>query len=82
MPIMPITLSMCTLPLIRKIGRQSRLLLALAMCCCGCTSLTEYVTNGFKVGPNYREPAAAVAAFNDAFGRIAKDVVGWTVQTL
>jgi len=28
------------------------------------------------------EPAAAVAAFNDAFGRIAKDVVGWTVQTL
>ena len=28
------------------------------------------------------EPAAAVAAFNDAFGRIAKDVIGWTVQTL
>ncbi|MGE5157824.1 MAG: ABC-type transport auxiliary lipoprotein family protein [Gemmatimonas sp.] len=28
------------------------------------------------------EPAAAVAAFNDAFGRIAKDVVGWTVQAL
>ena len=28
------------------------------------------------------EPAAAVAAFNDAFGRMAKDMVGWTVQTL
>ena len=28
------------------------------------------------------EPAAAVAAFNDAFGRIAKDVIGWTVQAL
>ncbi len=28
------------------------------------------------------EPAAAVAAFNAAFGRIAKDVIGWTVQAL
>lgn len=28
------------------------------------------------------EPAPAVAAFNDAFGRIAKDVIGWTVQAL
>ena len=28
------------------------------------------------------EPAAAVAAFNDAFRQIAKDVIGWTVQTL
>ena len=28
------------------------------------------------------EPAAAVAAFNDAFGRIAKDVIGWTAQAL
>jgi phospholipid/cholesterol/gamma-HCH transport system substrate-binding protein len=28
------------------------------------------------------EPAAAVAAFNDAFGRMAKDMVGWTVQAL
>ena len=26
------------------------------------------------------EPAAAVAAFNDAFGRIAKDIIAWTVQ--
>lgn len=28
------------------------------------------------------EPAAAVAAFNDAFGRIAKDIIAWTVQAL
>ncbi|MBR0712997.1 ABC-type transport auxiliary lipoprotein family protein [Bradyrhizobium liaoningense] len=27
------------------------------------------------------EPAAAVAAFNAAFGRIAKELVGWTVQS-
>jgi phospholipid/cholesterol/gamma-HCH transport system substrate-binding protein len=28
------------------------------------------------------EPAAAAAAFSDAFGRIAKDVIAWTVETL
>jgi phospholipid/cholesterol/gamma-HCH transport system substrate-binding protein len=28
------------------------------------------------------EPPAAVAAFNDAFGRLAKDMIAWTVQTL
>jgi phospholipid/cholesterol/gamma-HCH transport system substrate-binding protein len=28
------------------------------------------------------EPQAAVAAFNDAFGRIARDMIGWTVQAL
>jgi phospholipid/cholesterol/gamma-HCH transport system substrate-binding protein len=28
------------------------------------------------------EPSAAVDAFNDAFGRIAKEMVGWTVQSL
>jgi phospholipid/cholesterol/gamma-HCH transport system substrate-binding protein len=28
------------------------------------------------------EPPAAVAAFNDAFGRIAKDMIAWTVQAL
>jgi NodT family efflux transporter outer membrane factor (OMF) lipoprotein len=27
----------------------------------GCTSWREYIANGFKVGPNYRRPAAAVA---------------------
>src|SRR5258708_1363887 len=28
---------------------------------CGCTSLQEYIHNGFKVGPNYRRPPAPVA---------------------
>ncbi|MEA2345928.1 MAG: phospholipid/cholesterol/gamma-HCH transport system substrate-binding protein [Thermoanaerobaculia bacterium] len=28
------------------------------------------------------EPAAAAAAFNEAFGRIAQDLIGWTVATL
>jgi len=28
------------------------------------------------------EPPAAVAAFNDAFGRLAKDLIAWKVQTL
>ena len=28
------------------------------------------------------EPAAAVAAFNEAFGRIATDMIAWTVQAL
>jgi len=51
---------MCTQNL-RKIGLQGILLIALAMGCCGCTPLTEYVQNGFKVGPNYRTPNAAVA---------------------
>src|SRR5271154_498667 len=27
----------------------------------GCTSISEYVQNGFKVGPNYRKPPAPVA---------------------
>ena len=28
------------------------------------------------------EPAAAVAAFSDAFGRIARELIGWTVEIL
>jgi phospholipid/cholesterol/gamma-HCH transport system substrate-binding protein len=28
------------------------------------------------------EPAAASAAFNDAFGRIAKDMIAWTVKAI
>jgi NodT family efflux transporter outer membrane factor (OMF) lipoprotein len=35
--------------------------LALALMLCGCTPLTEYVHNGFKVGPNYQKPPAPVA---------------------
>ena len=28
------------------------------------------------------EPSAAVTAFGDAFGRLAKDMIGWTMQAL
>jgi phospholipid/cholesterol/gamma-HCH transport system substrate-binding protein len=28
------------------------------------------------------EPPSAIAAFGDAFGRIAKEVIAWTVQAL
>src|SRR5579871_1519364 len=45
----------------RILGFRGILFIALAMCCCGCTSLAEYVQNGFKVGPNYCTPNAAVA---------------------
>src|SRR5689334_21614865 len=29
---------------------------------CGCTTLSEYVHNGFKVGPNYKKPPAPLAS--------------------
>ena len=32
-----------------------------AVLTCGCTSLREYIQNGFKVGPNYQKPPAPVA---------------------
>jgi NodT family efflux transporter outer membrane factor (OMF) lipoprotein len=35
--------------------------ISLAFALCGCTPLTEYIHNGFKVGPNYRKPPAPVA---------------------
>src|SRR5437588_8726150 len=42
---------------------------------CGCTPLTEYVHNGFKVGPNYgRPPAPAAKNWIDAAdGRVRKE---------
>jgi NodT family efflux transporter outer membrane factor (OMF) lipoprotein len=36
-------------------------LMILTLSLCGCTTLSEYVHNGFKVGPNYRKPPAPVA---------------------
>jgi NodT family efflux transporter outer membrane factor (OMF) lipoprotein len=36
-------------------------LMSLVAALCGCTSLEEYVRNGFKVGPNYSRPRAPVA---------------------
>jgi len=36
-------------------------LISLASSLCGCTSVKDYVSNGFKVGPNYGRPPAPVA---------------------
>jgi NodT family efflux transporter outer membrane factor (OMF) lipoprotein len=38
-----------------------RLCLLLAALACGCTTPSEYLHNGFKVGPNYCPPSAPVA---------------------
>jgi NodT family efflux transporter outer membrane factor (OMF) lipoprotein len=36
-------------------------LLIVSVLTCGCTTLTDYIHNGFKVGPNYGRPPAPVA---------------------
>jgi NodT family efflux transporter outer membrane factor (OMF) lipoprotein len=41
--------------------RLALVILLLLVPLCGCTSLHEYVQNGFKVGPNYCQPPAPVA---------------------
>ena len=41
--------------------KLGRLLLLGLLACCGCTTLSEYVHNGFKVGPNYCRPPAPLA---------------------
>jgi NodT family efflux transporter outer membrane factor (OMF) lipoprotein len=62
MPFMTITPSMSTILIAWKMGFRCSLFIALAMCCCcGCTSVKEYIQNGYKVGPNYRTPDAPVA---------------------
>jgi NodT family efflux transporter outer membrane factor (OMF) lipoprotein len=47
----------------RGIGRLPTVLAVglAALTISGCTSLSDYISNGFKVGPNYRQPAAATA---------------------
>jgi NodT family efflux transporter outer membrane factor (OMF) lipoprotein len=41
--------------------RRIRALFVGALLSSGCTSITDYVHNGFKVGPNFVEPAAPVS---------------------
>src|SRR5580698_2538005 len=44
------------------LGNRSWICLAAALLClCGCTSLSDYVNHGFKVGPEYAGAKAAVA---------------------
>src|SRR5947209_1405499 len=48
--------------LMRAVTRRGPVALAvLAVIATGCTSLKEWVHNGFKVGPNFHEPPALVA---------------------
>src|SRR5262245_59761254 len=47
---------------IRRAVISLSLIGSLGLSQCGCTPLTEYVRNGFKVGPNYSKPAAPVAS--------------------
>lgn len=42
--------------------RSGMIVIALTLLSTGCTSWQDYVHNGFKVGPNYREPCTATAA--------------------
>jgi NodT family efflux transporter outer membrane factor (OMF) lipoprotein len=58
--------------------------MAVAMCLTisGCTSLPEYIQNGFKVGPNYRKPPAPVAdewidSRHKGIDLSTKDLAGW-----
>jgi NodT family efflux transporter outer membrane factor (OMF) lipoprotein len=48
---------------VSRAGRRRRWLAAagLALAACGCTTLSEFVHNGFKVGPNYERPPAPLA---------------------
>jgi NodT family efflux transporter outer membrane factor (OMF) lipoprotein len=48
-------------PARRGPGRLLALLAGCAVLASGCTSLQQWLQNGFKVGPNYQEPPASVA---------------------
>src|SRR6516225_8281062 len=54
------------LPSLRLPARIRPVVLLIAsvfiICCSGCTSIGEYIHNGFKVGPNYQKPLAPVAS--------------------
>jgi NodT family efflux transporter outer membrane factor (OMF) lipoprotein len=54
--------------------RKSPVLAGLLAATCGCTSLRQYVQNGFKVGPEYCKPVAPVATdWIDAGDRRIRD---------
>lgn len=64
--------------------RNKAALAAIAALCClsGCTSLSDYIHNGFKVGPNYKKPDAPVAedwidSKTSGINTATKDLAGW-----
>src|SRR5262245_17086825 len=46
---------------IRRVVGRTLGLLCLALAASGCTTLGEFIQNGFKVGPNYQRPPAPLA---------------------
>src|SRR6516164_6664955 len=54
------------LPSLRLPARMRPVVMLIAsvftICCSGCTSIGDYIHNGFKVGPNYQKPPAPVAS--------------------
>ena len=62
--------------------RQWFVAIALCLTVSGCTSIPEYIHNGFKVGPNYRKPPAPVAdewidSRHKGVDVSTKDLAGW-----
>ena len=56
--------------------------LCLILFVCGCTSLQEFLRNGFKVGPNYERPPAPLApewidAKNPSVQSVPADYSAW-----
>lgn len=48
-------------PIAKEGSGKAALIAALLLSVCGCANIREWVTNGFKVGPNYCPPAAPLA---------------------
>jgi NodT family efflux transporter outer membrane factor (OMF) lipoprotein len=73
------------LSVIGTVGRAGLVACVLTLTGSGCTTLGEYVHNGFKVGPNYKRPPAPVAQHwidaNDerVHSQEADDSHWWTV---
>src|SRR5262249_31374443 len=51
----------CELSVASRFKLSVGLFVGVLLAPCGCTSLPQWVQNGFKVGPNYGKPPAAVA---------------------
>ncbi len=63
-------------------ARKTAIIAAIVGLLAGCTPWSDYVHNGFKVGPNYGRPAAPVArewidAGDARIRRDPQEVVGW-----
>lgn len=63
-------------------ARHWRWLALVAVLLCGCTPLREYVSNGFKVGPNYCPPPAPIEqewidAHDERVRSETEDLSGW-----